>query len=60
MALSEEQIKSILIKDIKCKTILVSKEEKEKIINEHQNDGWKLIKELEINGKIKITFEKIK
>lgn len=60
MALSEEQIKSILIKDIKCKTILVSKEEKEKIINEHQNDGWKLIKEIEINGKIKITFEKIK
>lgn len=60
MALSEEQIKSILIKDIKCKTILVSKEEKEKIIKEHQNDGWKLIKELEINGKIKITFEKIK
>lgn len=60
MALSEEQIKSILIKDIKCKTILVSKEEKEKIINEHQIDGWKLIKEIEINEKIKITFEKIK
>ena len=37
MKLTDEQIKSILVKDIKSKTILVSKDDLDKIIKEHTN-----------------------
>ena len=58
MKLSDEQIKSIMIKDGKSKTILVENKEVEQVIKNHQNNGWKLLKKSEINGRTKLTFEK--
>ena len=60
MKLTDEQIKAILVKDIKSKTILVSRDDLDKIIKEHINDGWTLVKSTELNGRIKVTFEKVK
>lgn len=58
MKLTDEQIKSIMVKDGKSKTILVDNNEVKKVIEEHQKDGWKLLKKSEINGRTKLTFEK--
>ena len=58
MKLSEEQIRSIMVKEGKSKTILVDLKEKENIIKSHENEGWKLVKQSEINGRAKLTFEK--
>ena len=58
MKLTDEQIKSIMVKDGKSKTILVDQNEIEKVIIEHQKDGWKLLKKSELNGRTKLTFEK--
>jgi len=58
MKLTDEQIKSIMVKDGKSKTILVDQTEVEKVIENHQKDGWKLLKKSEINGRTKLTFEK--
>ena len=58
MKLSDDQIRSIMVKEGKSKTILVDPIDKEKILKEHENDGWKLVKESELNGKVKLTFEK--
>lgn len=58
MKLTDEQIKSIMVKDGKSKTILVDQTEVEKVIEEHLSDGWKLLKKSEINGRTKLTFEK--
>ena len=58
MKLTDEQIKSIMVKDGKSKTILVDNNEAKKVIDEYQKDGWKLLKKSEINGRTKLTFEK--
>ena len=58
MKLSDEQIRSILVKEGKSKTILVDNQEAEKTIENHQKEGWKLVKKSEINGRTKLTFEK--
>ncbi len=60
MKLTDEQIKSILVKDIKSKTILVSKDDLDKIIKEHTDNGWTLVRSTELNEKVKVTFEKVK
>jgi hypothetical protein len=58
MKLTDEQIKSIMVKEGKSKTILMDHNEAPKVIEEHQKDGWKLLKKSEINGRTKLTFEK--
>ena len=58
MKLSDEQIRSIMVKEGKSKTILVDQNEATKIIEDHQEEGWKLVKKSEINGRTKLTFEK--
>lgn len=58
MKLTDEQIKSILVKEGKSKTILVELNGKELVIENHLKEGWKLVKESELNGKAKLTFEK--
>ena len=58
MKLTDEQIQSILVKEGKSKTILVELSEKELVIENHLKEGWKLVKESELNGKAKLTFEK--
>ena len=60
MKLTDEQIRNILVKDIKSKTILVSKSDLEQVIKEHTDDGWTLVRSTELNGKVKVTFEKVK
>ena len=58
MELTDEQIRSIMVKEGKSKTILVDLKDKDKTLEEHKKDGWKLVKESELNGKAKLTFEK--
>ena len=58
MKLSDEQIASILNKEGKSKTILVDEKDVEKTIENHLQEGWKLIKKSEMNGRTKLTFEK--
>ena len=58
MKLTDEQIRSIMVKDGKSKTILVDPKETPKVIEDHQKEGWKLLKKSELNGRTKLTFEK--
>ena len=58
MKLSEDQIRSIMVKEGKSKTILVDLNKVEETIKNHEKDGWKLVKQSEINGRAKLTFEK--
>ena len=58
MKLSEDQIRSIMVKEGKSKTILVDLNKVEETIKNHEKDGWKLVKQSDINGRAKLTFEK--
>lgn len=58
MKLTDEQIKSIMVKEGKTKTILVENKEADNVIDDHKKEGWKLLKKSEINGRTKLTFEK--
>lgn len=58
MVLSDEQIAAIMVKEGKSKTILVDNEQVTKVIEEHQIEGWKLVKQSVLNGRTKLTFEK--
>ena len=58
MKLTDEQIKAIMIKEGKSKTILVDNNKVTKVVEDHQKEGWKLLKKSEINGRTKLTFEK--
>lgn len=58
MKLTDEQIKSIMQKEIICKTILVDNEKVEEAKSNYQKENWKLVKETEVNGRTKLTFEK--
>lgn len=58
MKLTDEQIASIMTKEISCKTLMVSKEDAENVIKCHHKDGWELVNKTEISGRYKITFKK--
>ena len=58
MKLSDDQIRSIMVKEGKSKTLLCDNDDCENIITKHQKEGWKLIKKSEINGRVKLTFGK--
>ena len=58
MKLTDEQIKSIMVKEGKTKTILVDNKEADNVVDDHKKEGWKLLKKSEINGRTKLTFEK--
>ena len=58
MKLTNEQIASIMNKEGKSKTILVDEKSIGKTIEIHEKEGWKLVKKSELNGRIKLTFEK--
>ena len=58
MALTDEQIASMMQKHITCKSVLVSKEESTKIEEEHLKEGWELANKVECHDKIKLTFRK--
>ncbi|MCQ3034965.1 MAG: hypothetical protein MJ248_01895 [Bacilli bacterium] len=53
-------MRKLLSKDIKSKTLLVSLENLDSIIKEHIDDGWELKNKVEVNGRYKITFTKVK
>ena len=58
MKLSDDQIRSIMVKEGKSKTLLCDNSDLRRTIDEHVKQGWKLIKKSEINGRTKLTFEK--
>lgn len=58
MKLIDEQIASILNKEGKSKTILIDEKDAGKAIEIHEKEGWKLVKKSELNGRVKLTFEK--
>lgn len=58
MKLSDEQIRSIMVKESKSKTVLVEPKNIGKTVDLYEKDGWKLVKQSEINGRTKLTFIK--
>ena len=58
MKLSDDQIRSIMTKESKSKTVLVDSKNTGKTIEFYQKDGWKLVKQSEVNGRTKLTFVK--
>ena len=56
--LSDEQIASILNKDIVCKTVLVNNDKVELTIQNHIKEGWELLKKVEVGERTKLTFKK--
>ena len=60
MKLSDEQLQKILVKNIESKTLLVSPSDIEKVKQEHLSQGWHVFHEVEINGRMKITFQREK
>lgn len=60
MKFSDEQLQKILVKNIESKTLLVSLSDVEKVKEEHLKQGWRIYHESEINGRIKITFQREK
>lgn len=54
----DEKIKRLMQKESKFKTILIDKENFDKVIEEQTKEGFKLIKKSEVNDKFKVTFEK--
>ena len=58
MKLSDEQIRSIMVKESKSKTVLVEPKNTGKTVDLYEKDGWKLVKQSEINGRTKLTFIK--
>lgn len=58
MKLTDDQIAKIMTSESKSKTILVDEKDAEKVIENHQKEGWKLLKITEMNGRTKLTFEK--
>ena len=58
MKLTDEQIASIMTKESKSKTLLVDNNDLDNTIDIYKKDGWKLIKQTEVNGRTKLTFIK--
>lgn len=59
MKLTEEQIKKALQKDIRTKTILVDVLSINEVIKKHEEEGWKVVSKVELNGRIKVTFQMV-
>lgn len=47
-------------KEVKSKTILIDPADLDKIVGEHESEGWKLVRKAELNGRLKVTFEIVK
>ncbi len=60
MSTLEERINKLMNKNVEAKTILVKVEERDEVINNYQNEGWKFVKESQLNGRYKLTFERSK
>lgn len=60
MALTEEQIARMMTKHITCKTVLVDSEKEDESINQHMLEGWEVASKVDCNGRIKITYRKVK
>ena len=58
MKLSDDQIRSIMTKESKSKTLLVDSKNTGKTIEFYEEDGWKLVKQSEVNGRTKLTLVK--
>lgn len=58
MKLTDEQIKSIMEKNVITKTLMVDSNLLDKTISDYEKDGWKLINKTELNNRYKITFQK--
>jgi len=58
MKLTDEQIRSIMTKESKSKTLLIDSKNTGKTIEFYEKDGWKLVKQSEVNGRTKLTFIK--
>ena len=56
MKLTDDQIRSIMTKESKSKTLLVEQENVGKTIEFYEKEGWKLVKQTELNGRTKLTF----
>lgn len=60
MKLTDEQIRKIMEKEIKCKTLLVSFEDLEKTKQEYLDDGWEFVNAVPLSNRFKVTFRKVK
>lgn len=60
MSTLEERINKLMNKNVEAKTILVKVEERDEVIKNYQNEGWKFVKESQLNGRYKLTFERSK
>ena len=58
MKLTDKQIRSIMAKESKSKTLLVDRKDAGKTIDSYEKDGWKLVKQSEVEGRTKLTFIK--
>lgn len=58
MKLTDDQIKSIMEKNVATKTILVDNILLKKTVSDYEKEGWKLLKKTEVNGRQKLTFQK--
>lgn len=56
----DARIRELMEKEIKSKTLLVNPEDLEKVKKEYLDDGWTLVNTVEVNGRIKVTFTKVK
>ncbi|MCR5787341.1 MAG: hypothetical protein K6G28_06550 [Acholeplasmatales bacterium] len=54
----DEKIKKLMQKEIHAKTVLIDKADLEERIKQEEAEGFKFIKSTEINGRLKVTFEK--
>lgn len=59
MKLTDDQIRSIMEKHITCKTVLVTSDESNAVIESHLKEGWELANNIECGEKRKLTFRKI-
>ncbi|MCQ2086953.1 MAG: hypothetical protein MJZ37_02630 [Bacilli bacterium] len=60
MALTEEQIARMMTKHITCKTVLVDPKKEDESINQHMLEGWEVASKVDCNGRVKITYRKVK
>lgn len=58
MKLTNDQIRSIMTKESKSKTLLIDSKNIGKTMEFYEKDGWKLVKQSEVNGRTKLTFIK--
>jgi hypothetical protein len=56
----DERIRKFMSKEVKFKTILIDPADLDKVVGEHESEGWKLVRKAELNGRLKVTFEIVK